>query len=465
MRVVTGRDATQLWDERPGLHRHTVKVLGLARPDGTRPITIDDLAAHLQARLPVLYPLREHVARVAGGIILPAAWVRTGVRLDDHLRHVEVGPDAEVAALEDVVGEAMASPMDLDRPLWDLTLVDGPGPTDQWLVWRIHHSVAGGPQAARLLELMFGPIDDDAVTEADEPVPSTASLVAFGLRRWAHLASRLVELPEVVITTVQALRSEGGTDLGAAPYTTPPCSWNGDVAGPRHAGMATLSLPLMRAAGRARGCTANHVLLTILGGALTEALEEAGAAQPLTTVVPVERHERTAEPAGNSSTSFGLDLAVDERDPERRLVRLGSAAVHAKARHLGVDRRLKFGFVELGPAYTAVFRLGVAIGRAKGRPPYNMIVSFVRGPVVPMAVGTSTVSSVTSFGVVVESMGLNVTAWSIGDDVHVGIVVSSGELDPRRLAAALVEQLEELAEAVGVDPEQLASDAGRARAS
>ncbi|HEX2578515.1 MAG TPA: wax ester/triacylglycerol synthase domain-containing protein [Aquihabitans sp.] len=447
MRAVTGRDAFHFRDEHPGMPRHTLKVLTLARPDGEPPVTVDEVESHLAARLGSLGPLGDRLALVGGRWALPGSWVRGEPRLGDHLHHRRLGPHER---LDDLLGHLMATPLDRSRPPWELWLVDGPAPVEQALVLKVHHGLVGGAQSVRLIEAMFGAARPGSASAIDaDPEPSTLALVRAGLRRWATLAGRSPAVARLLAPTWRWARDHDGRALGAAALSAPLAPWNVDVAGDRAVRIVPLPLPTMLAVARGHGATLNHVLLTLVGGALPHLvgpdadLEEVD----LTATVPAERRPDDTSIAGNSGTSFGVALRARQTDPVLRLAEVRRSALAARARHLALEPDVKFAVLELGPAYRATYRLGLAEGRRRRRATYSLIVSLVRGPSAPLAVARSTVTSVASAGYLTEDMGLNVTAWSVGDVLNVGLTANPRSLDLDELGGLLVAELDALVEA------------------
>jgi hypothetical protein len=103
-----------------------------------------------------------------------------------------------------------------------------------------------------------------------------------------------------------------------------------------------------------------------------------------------------------------------------------------------------FGTVTLGSLSIAE--------RLTKRPAFNAIVSNVRGP-QPLSLHGAPVVAVRSMGPVTRVLGLNMTAWTYGDNFSVGLH-SSREFMPdlRRLADHLCDELDAFTKAVANQP-------------
>jgi hypothetical protein len=77
-------------------------------------------------------------------------WVHADPDMDHHVREVTLPTPGDDTQVEQAVSQILASPMDYDRPLWDLTMLTGLR-QDRWaIVSRLHHTVADGHGALML---------------------------------------------------------------------------------------------------------------------------------------------------------------------------------------------------------------------------------------------------------------------------------------------------------------------------
>ena len=77
-------------------------------------------------------------------------WVPADPDMDHHVREVTLPAPGDDTQVEQAVSQILASPMDYDRPLWDLTMLTGLR-QDRWaIVSRLHHTVADGHGALML---------------------------------------------------------------------------------------------------------------------------------------------------------------------------------------------------------------------------------------------------------------------------------------------------------------------------
>ena len=403
-----GPDLFHVTQEAPDRPTHTLKIAvldGNLEPDKARSWLADACE-----RIPLFSwqldasPLRPH------------RWVEAAVDLDHHFEHVQAtapgGEDQLVEILEGLCGRAL----DRDRPLWALHLITGlrsEGRPRTAVVLRLHHALADGAASARLWEELAG------IRSAERPavggaVPSRVrhlgSVVADAprlARRWRAHSRRLAEA-----------KREGETPA-VDPFAAPITPFNEHLEGPRSCAFATVPLERVKAAGAAFGASVNEVLLAISGGAIHGHLEDRGVQldASLTTTLPAGLPERS-RPHGNAVTTLYVSLH-SHLDPAARVAAIqkdlrSARAVLEEDPRLLPDSQRRWRFYQL---LVAAMRREE---RRRARPAYNTIVSSVRGP-APFEIAGHPVVALRSLGPLAGRLGLNITAWSYGGDLSIGV--------------------------------------------
>ncbi|MGI9246312.1 MAG: wax ester/triacylglycerol synthase domain-containing protein, partial [Steroidobacteraceae bacterium] len=106
-------------------------------------------------------PFNYVLRGLASGRLLPSFEVADAVDLDYHLRHSALpypGGERELGVL---VSRLHSNPMDLDRPLWEMHLIEGLSEGRFALYCKLHHSLADGISGVGLLNFS----DDPAASE------------------------------------------------------------------------------------------------------------------------------------------------------------------------------------------------------------------------------------------------------------------------------------------------------------
>ena len=469
MERMTGMDAGFLYMETPTIHMHTIKAAIIDPATVPGGYTFERFREVLGERLHLLPPFRRRVVEVPLGLHHPV-WVDDpDFDLDRHIRRVVLDRPAGRREMDRAIAAVASTPLPRDRPLWEIVVLEGMPDGRIGFVAKLHHALADGVAAAELLANVMDLEPDPPDPPVDpsggagwrgEPLPARRHLLWAALTEVVH---GLARIPALVWRTVQSLLAVGRRRRHAdiSPplpvLDTPNVSFSTSLTPRRSFATTTLSLDAIRAVKGAAGVTVNDVLLALVAGALRAYLldREELPAVPLVAGVPVstDRPDEVRRLGGNKVSNLFTALPTHLEDPLDRLAAVHEVTVAAKEVHnlLGVD--MLADWVEFTPprpyAYLArqYSRLRIA---DRHRPPINVVVSNVPGPREPLFIAGARLESIYSVGPVLENIGLNVTAWSYLDQVHVSAIACRDVLpDLGALLAAMEAALVELEESLG----------------
>ncbi|RZQ59993.1 wax ester/triacylglycerol synthase family O-acyltransferase [Amycolatopsis suaedae] len=283
-------------------------------PGDDGPIDTRGLATLLAERAAGIPQLRRHQRTT----LLPpggATWVEDP-HFDPaaHIRLDRVSTLYDDDPLTTYAGDWIAEPLPMDRPLWDLRLVDGLPGGAVALLLKLHHAVTDGAGAVGIGAGLLDPV----------PVPRRAAPTSCVQRRTARspldalrqgVSSALSQAGEGAAIASSVLRA-------ARPYPVSP------IAAPRAAqrrlGFVRLDLADIRRVRAAHGGTTNDVVLTVVAGALRDWLINRGRradGRTLRALIPVSVRARAGAgaTAGNQLSGYLCDLPVGLDDPVERL--------------------------------------------------------------------------------------------------------------------------------------------------
>ena len=160
MERLSGEDARILRLESAAIAGHTMKIAVIESGSGERPVTVERLRARVEARLGALPRARRRLAPTPLGIAAPA-WVDDeGFEIAAHVRAAPIAL-TDRAALIGFAGGTMAERLDHSGPLWCIDVVGPDGDGRTALVIRIHHCLADGVTAVRMLSALLWDADSD----------------------------------------------------------------------------------------------------------------------------------------------------------------------------------------------------------------------------------------------------------------------------------------------------------------
>ena len=235
---------------------------------------------------------------MGSGRLRPTFEVAKKVDLDYHLRHSALpypGGERELGVL---ISRLHSNPMDMDRPLWEIHLIEGLHGGRFALYAKLHHSLADGVSGVGLLNFSTDPAASDTppIWAAERPrkerTPKNAgrfgalSLLPAALanqaREWPSLAQGLAGTAKAAIGIKP---NPDFTSLAEAPRTI----FNVNVTPQRRVATQATSLDRLKRIGEAAGGSLNDVVLAACSAALRRYLLEIDALprKSLVTSIPV----------------------------------------------------------------------------------------------------------------------------------------------------------------------------------
>jgi WS/DGAT/MGAT family acyltransferase len=231
----------------------------------------------------------------------------------------------------------------------------------------------------------------------------------------------------------------------------PKTSFNGRISAHRRCVFGQLKLDEVKAVKNAHGCTVNDVVVSICAGAVRRWLvaHDELPDEPLVAQIPVSvRTDEQAGTYGNRIILMSAPLFTDEADPIRRLMRTHEALDGMKERHRALPADLLQDANNFIPpaVFSRAARLTFRLATSRpGRPTWNLVISNVPGPPVPLYCAGARLMANYPVSVITDGMGLNITVMSYCGNLDFGIVSDREQMpDVNKLIGWLGDALEEL---------------------
>ncbi|MBA3280921.1 MAG: wax ester/triacylglycerol synthase family O-acyltransferase [Acidimicrobiia bacterium] len=429
MALVSPPDAAFLFSESRATPMHVGGLQVFELPDGEGPGWLRDQYALMLAHDDVspLFRKRPHRSLRTGG-----QWMwRDDEQLDleYHVRHSALPEPGRVRELLALGSRLHGSLLDRQRPLWEFCLIEGLEGNRFAVYTKIHHALVDGVSSLRLLErsLTTDPRaeaeppwtyrprrrDDDADGSAPNPVDAALDTAIEVVRSGRDLVTLA---PSLVRTARRAMDEE----LAAFPFKAPSTMLNVHITGARRFAAQSWSLPRMKAAAKAAGCTLNDLVLAMCSGALRRYLEAHGELpkESLTAMVPVSL--RVDDSAGGNAVGAVLtSLATATADPGQRLSQIRASMEIAKdtLRGLSPVQMLAVSAANMMPS-----PIMSMLGGGEGlRPPFNVTISNVPGPRQPLYLNGAKLQGVYPMSIPYHGQALNITITSYVDNLEFGL--------------------------------------------
>jgi diacylglycerol O-acyltransferase len=375
-------------------------------------------------------------------------------QLGRHLRRVGVPAPGGRRELADICGHVAGLPLDRDRPLWEMWVLEGGARSDAVAVMlKVHHAVVDGVAGANLLAFLCG-------LQPDAPAPRAVrgagganplQIAVSGLLGFATRPLRLATVvPATMLTLVQTvLRARDGRTM-AAPFSAPPTPFNGSVTRRRNIAYTQLDMRDVKRVKERFGVTINDVVVALCAGVLRRFLLERGELpdNPLVATVPVSVHNKSGRPGRNHTTLMFCRVETQISDPAERIGAIAAGNAAAKDHTTAMGPTLLHDWTEFGgptifgAAMRILPRIPISLSRA-----YNLILSNVPGPQAQLYFLGCQIDAMYPLGPVIGNAGLNITVMSLNGELGVGIIGCPDLLpDLWGIADAFPDALKELLE-------------------
>jgi diacylglycerol O-acyltransferase / wax synthase len=327
MEQLTALDAGFL--EAEDSDRHASLAIGaIAVLDGPmpRPETIVATLAERALTVPRLHQLLHTQPLDLGA----PQWVEdTNFDASHHIRYAALPQPGDDGALYRWAADVMERRLDRDRPLWECWIVDGLEQNRWAILIKVHHCIADGIAATRLLSRLCD--DGDAILNA-VAIQSGGGTGGFSPADWIGEAWRISSgLPGAAI---QAVRGAVGIVTGLL-RPAAPTSLTGPVTSMRRYATGEVSMSDVEVVCREFGVTVNDVALAAITDSFRNTLIRRGEKprrDSLRTLVPVSVRSEDARDRTDNRVSVMLPyLPVDKADPVQQLRTVHSRLDRAKA--------------------------------------------------------------------------------------------------------------------------------------
>ena len=387
------------------------------------------------------------------------AWVEDGqIDLEYHVRHAALPWPGGERELGELVGRLQSTPLDLTRPPWECTLIEGLDGGRFALFIKMHHSLIDGVSGMMLLQRAMAGDPEKSLTlppfwasgepratrvRATRPTPTLADATAAALQL---LSEQAQSVPQLLTAFGSILRRIGSAEEGMAlPFDAPHSVLNGRVREKRRFATQQFPMARLRALADAAHCTLNDVVLAVCGGALRQFLLARASLpdQTLTAGIPVSVRPKGDEATGNAITFIVATLGTDIEDPGERLQAIKASVQHAKAHVQSLPRQAMQQYTMLLMAPTLLTLLTGLGGRS--RPMFNVTISNVPGPDKPLYFRGAELVSIYPVSIVTHGQALNITCESYAGMMNFGFTGCHASLPGlQRLALHAATALEEL---------------------
>ncbi len=384
----------------------------------------------------------------------------------NHIHHVHL-KRGTVADLQRVSGRIFSELMDRNKPLWDLTLVDGLGHGRSAFISRVHHCLVDGVSGVGIINVMLSREPKQEPIPAAEPFHAPAlpgpgeSLADAIASSISESVQRIVSAQMVALNVAQSLITDqalrGWSELVRySPELLSPVErlpFNRPVLGPRRVAWAELSIADVSAIRAALGGTLNDVVLAAVTSAVRRYAELHGESMKnrlLRLMVPVNlRRDEKHCGFGNRVSVLPVNVPLDIRDPSELVNAIRQRTEAMKSTH--VAELFQFLGAWMGITPVPLQAMLGPLASAVPVPLFNMVCTNVPGPQYPLYLLGREMLTFHPYVPIGNEMGLGCAIQSYNGRLYFGLTADSAAApDVQRLNEFLEEAFSELRRAAGV---------------
>jgi WS/DGAT/MGAT family acyltransferase len=309
-----------------------------------------------------------------------------------HIRHISLPRPGDERILKRVCGYLLSQPLDLNKPLWEVWIVDGLDDGRFALVTKTHHCMVDGASGMSILGGLLSTEPETPISEPKRwkarPAPAGAELVRDEVTR--RLRAPL-ELLRPLQNPREALQSAWEVTAGLVEASR--LGWKGasetpfnpEKIGPhRRFDWVSMELSDIKDVKNRLGGTVNDVVLTAAAGAVGSFLrrrQERPGDLDFRVLIPVNiRSEAETGRMGNRVAMMMAELPIGEKDPRKRLKQVIASTQQLKRSRQarGVE-----GLQDLADRLGGRFFQEIIRTATRARP-FNLSVTNVPGPQFPL---------------------------------------------------------------------------------
>jgi len=384
-----------------------------------------DILRYMKGRLDGARIFRQKLVRVPLDFDHPY-WIEdNNFDLEYHVRHIALPQPGDWRQLCIQAARIYARPLDMDRPLWEFTVIEGLDNVEGLpkgcfaVLHKLHHAAIDGQSGLQMslalhdMDAKMKPRDFDMNWQPENP-PSNLSLLmkaqVNNITNPVRGMQNLQKLWAVPKRLMDANRQHNGSNQYE--LAVPKTRFSNRVGPHRVFDGRTFALGDIKTIRSAfPGATVNDVMLAVVGGSMRHFLNKEGELpkRSLKVGAPVSvRSEDEKTSAGNQVTMMTVGIGTHISDAAKRLEYVVKETARSKAMTEAMGARTLMDLSGAMPAglIAAGTKFAMRIGLNPSLPQMNSIVTNVPGPPVKMYFAGAELKQSYGMGLVSDGVGL-----------------------------------------------------------
>ncbi len=427
---ISGQDATFLYAESPTSPMH---IATLTIVEGS--LKSEDFKDIVASKLHLIPKFRKRLLNVPLNLDYPY-WVDDpNFDIDLHINRLRLPDPSDWKTLREMTSSIFSSPLDLRRPLWSISFIEGLDEVSQVpkgsvaIVTKVHHVMIDGSSGVGIMGLLF----EKSIEEKNkkiakpkpfepEPLPDEINLL---LKSSQSFFKDPLKAPKLFGETAYSfikgrMKSQliGKKTIHKSSHSVPNTIFNKSVSPKRTWGTAILSFDRINTIRKIMNVSINDIIVAICAGGIRRYLDEKEKlpVQPLVANVPISiRVKGEKQEMNNQISNMLIRIATHIEDPLERLEYIQEQTNLGKTRHKAVGAKalskmadaVPFGLANLAAGLYSKYNI-----KEFHRPPFNVTITNVPGPQIPLYLRGHKILSIFGLTPVLDGFGLIIAAFS-----------------------------------------------------
>ena len=420
------------------------------------------LARTIEERLHLVPRYRQKLMWRPGNIGNPV-WVDDpDFELSYHVRRAALPSPGDDATLRDYTARVFSRPLDLNKPLWEITIIEGLTGDRVAVVNKVHHAMVDGISTVDLATLLLDPTPDAPKSGRPRrwkprPAPTQSDLLRDALERISPLEAgrNLIRFrPQQLVETIARSPWSGSIQLALA-WLRPgsPLFFNRPIGPHRRVQSVKVPLQSLKDVKNSFGGTINDAVLAVIGEAMSRWLYERGENVPETMRVfaPVSvRDQSQRYRLGNLVSAMVVEVPLAPMMPKDRVNLVTSTTGDLKNSRQAVAAQTLTTLATYAPATIQGLAGRLMTSQLQWSPQsvVNIVATNIPGPQFPFYTGGAQLLDIWPFVSIYHSLGLNIAIVSYNGSVFFGLLADRDLVpDLDELAKHLVSSVEDYRDA------------------
>ena len=356
--------------------------------------------------------------------------------LSYHVRRAALPAPGDDATLRDYVARVFARPLDLNKPLWEMTVVEGLTGGRVAVVNKVHHAMVDGISTVDLATLLLDPHPEPPKFGRPRrwrprPAPTQSDLLRDALEGISPLEAgkNLVRFrPQQLLETIVRSPWTGSLQLALA-WLRPgaPLFFNRPIGPHRRVQSVKVPLQSLKEVKGSFGGTVNDTVLAVIAEAMSRWLYERGDNVPesMRVFAPVSvRDQSQRYRLGNLVSAMVVEVPLAPMMPKDRVHLVTAATGDLKRSRAAVAANTLTTLATFAPATIQGLAGRLMTSQLQWSPQsvVNIVATNIPGPQFPFYTGGAELLDIWPFVSIYHSLGLNIAIVSYNGSVFFGML-------------------------------------------